>query len=208
MRSRTKGGLFQLGLGVLLLRGWIFVPVPVESVPYLAAAGFVAFVGGVLRLAVGGYGVLFAWLVRYRRTVPIRVLGDIIGEYRDDMVDVGLAVERKSRRAQPKPTLAADGTVTMASQGPPQYTLPRYRHDPDPVGIRITMHPVRGAQTQEDLIAAVPRLRSAWGVDRIDATPVGAREVQFVLHVLDAFEGTRAADLPPVDDEGEPWLTA
>lgn len=65
--------------------------------------------------------------------------------------------------------------------------VPRLRHRPYDGGVVISLEAVRAGMSQDDLIRAVPRLRSAWGVDvvRAEAKP-GGRLVEFTIPMTEA----------------------
>lgn len=143
----------------------------------LLLAALLLVVAAVIHAVVGGVLVLATWLLRYRHTaLGPRALGDIIGEHADDMARAGLAVQPPWRRS----------ILPKILQSRRADLVPRLRHRPDGGDVVVTLEAVRAGLSQEELVAALPRLRSAWGVDRLSARPLpGGRRVEFRIHLDD-----------------------
>lgn len=179
------------------LLGWFFGWTSDEGLVMLVV-GIVALVLALLQAWCGGIAVLGHWLFRYRHVdIGLRQLGDLIGEHSDDMHRAGLVVPRGTRSSvwawwRPKSTAR-----------PLPDLVPRLRHRPYDGGIVLSLEAVRAGMSQEDLLRAVPRLRSAWGVDvvRADAKP-GGRLVEFTIPMTD--EARRAVVDEP-DPVGARW---
>jgi hypothetical protein len=167
----------------------------------LLLLGTIALALAVMRAVFGGVVVLAHWLLRYRATgLGLRELGNIIGEHADDMQRAGLVVPRRRR-----PTLRRPKRYPR--QLPDR--VPRMRHRAYDDGIVVTLEAVRAGMSQDDIVRAVPRLRSAWGVDVIHADvkpggrlveltiPIGAAAEREPVAVPSASTAERAQRRPP-----------
>lgn len=163
----------------------------------LLLLGTIALALAVMRAAFGGVVVLAHWLLRYRAIgLGLRELGDIIGEHADDMQRAGLVVPRRRR-----PTLRRPKRYPR--QLPDR--VPRMRHRAHEDRIVVTLEAVRAGMSQDDIVRAVPRLRSAWGVDVIhaDVRP-GGRLVELTIPIGAAAERAPAVDpLPSATDRSQ-----
>lgn len=172
-----------------VLLAWLFGWTSDEGLVML----LVAVVAGLLALArawFGGVGVLAHWVFRYRSVdIGLRALGDIIGEHHDDMQRAGLVVPRRRRYHQ-----ALWSWRRRRQPRPVPDLVPRLRHRPQDGGILVSLEAVRAGMSQDDIVRAVPRLRSAWGVDVIDATArPGGRVVDLWIPLTD--EARSAAEV-------------
>ncbi|GAB2611683.1 hypothetical protein [Pseudactinotalea suaedae] len=189
-RAAAVRNRLLVAAGAVLL-AWLFGWTDDAGLLMLLVA-VVALALAVMRGMFGGLPVLLHWLFRYRAVdIGLRQLGDIIGEHEDDMRRAGLVVPQGMRR----PSLL----MSMARRRPhhprPAPDLvPRLRHAPDDGGIVISLEAVRAGMSQEEILRALPRLRSAWGVDVVEATArPGGRVVDFRIpmteHALREAEG-------------------
>lgn len=173
---------------VAVLLAWLFGWSSDEGLIMLLV-GVVAAVLALARAWFGGMGVLAHWLFRYRGVdIGLRELGDIIGEHHDDMQRAGLVVPRPRRYHQ-----ALWSWRRRRQPRPMPDLVPRLRHRPQDEGILVTLEAVRAGMSQNDIVRAVPRLRSAWGVDVIRATArPGGRVVDLWIPLTD--EGRRQTE--------------
>jgi hypothetical protein len=179
------------------LLAWLFGWTSDEGLAMLLVA-VVAAVLALTRAWFGGLGVLLSWLFRYRHVdIGLRQLGDMIGEHHDDMHRAGLVVPRGVRRSWIPARRRRRGSAVPRSLPD---LVPRLRHRPYDGGVVISLEAVRAGMSQEDLLRAVPRLRSAWGVDvvRAEATP-GGRLVEFTIPMTEVAR----RQLEEVDDVNE-----
>lgn len=164
--------------GAVLL-AWLFEWTSDAGLLMLLVA-VVATVLALMRGWFGGLPVLLHWLLRYRKVdIGLRELGDIIGEHDDDMHRAGLVVRQAPRRP---PVWTYWRRRRPMLPRPRPDLLPRMRHRPYDGGIVVSLEAVRAGMSQEEILAAAPRLRSAWGVDvvRGEAKP-GGRVVEFTI---------------------------
>jgi len=175
-RAAAVRNRLLVAAGAVLL-AWLFGWTDDAGLLMLLVA-LVALALAIMRGIFGGLPVLLHWLLRYRAVdIGLRQLGDIIGEHEDDMRRAGLVVSQGLRR----PSLL----MSMARRRPhhprPAPDLvPRLRHAPDDGGIVVSLEAVRAGMSQEEILLALPRLRSAWGVDVVEATArPGGRVVDF-----------------------------
>ncbi|WP_156253173.1 hypothetical protein [Pseudactinotalea terrae] len=184
--SAVRNRLLVAGLAVLL--AWLFEWTSDAGLLMLLLA-VVALLLAIMRGAFGGLPVLLHWLLRYRKVdIGLRQLGDIIGEHEDDMRRSGLVVSRGMRR----PSVLWALTRRRAPQARPLPDLvPRLRHAPYDGGIVVSLEAVRAGMSQQEILDALPRLRSAWGVDDVEATArSGGRVVDFRIPMTeDALAG-------------------
>ncbi|WP_420110798.1 hypothetical protein [Pseudactinotalea sp.] len=168
----------------------------------------IAVVAGVLAImrgAFGGLPVLVHWVFRYRTLdIGLRQLGDIIGEHQDDMRRAGLVVSQGMRR----PSLVMSMARRRRYQPRPAPDLvPRLRHRPDDGGIVLSLEAVRAGMSQEEIVRALPRLKSAWGVDVVEATArPGGRVVDFRIPLTEdaVREAADRDDLEPASPRVRP----
>ncbi len=168
-----------VAVGAVLL-AWLFGWTSDEGLLMLLVA-VVALALAVMRGLFGGLGVLGHWLFRYRRVgIGLAELGDIIGEHRDDMRRAGLVVSQR------RPLMWRRWHKQQLRQRPLPDLLPRLRHRPYDGGIRVTLEAVRAGMSQEEILRALPRLRSAWGVDQVRAVAKpGGRVVEVTIPFTD-----------------------
>lgn len=186
-----------------ILLAWLFGWTSDEGLVALLVA-LVALALAAVQAWCGGLGVVSQWLLRYRHSgIGVRALGDIIGEHHDDMVRAGLVVPRPRRFHQ--------AWVSWRRRRPPRPLpdlVPRLRHRPVDGGILVSLEAVRAGMSQDDIVRAVPRLRSAWGVDVIRARPLpGGRVVDLWIPLTDEARADAEHDdadgLGDLDDLGD-----
>lgn len=197
-RAAAVRNRLLVAVGALLL-AWLFEWTSDAGLLMLLVA-FVALVLAVLRGAFGGLPVLLHWLFRYRQVdIGLRQLGDIIGEHADDMRRAGLVVTQGARR--PSLLWSLTSRRRYRAPRPAPDLIPRLRHAPDDGGIVISLEAVRAGMSQEEILSALPRLKSAWGVDLVHATArPGGRVVDFRIPMTDDARRQSADldDLEPV----------
>ncbi|MFV0251915.1 MAG: hypothetical protein ACK5H2_01080 [Beutenbergiaceae bacterium] len=184
---------------VALLLGWLFDWSSTAGLVMLAVA-VIALILAIMRVAFGGLPVLLSWLIRYHNAeIRLRELGDIVGEHHDDMLWAGLAVRQPLRQRNWR------GKLLMRPMPRPDL-VPKMRHRPYSDGIIVRLEAVRAGMSQEEILQALPRLRSAWGVDLVTAEPQpGGRVVEFTIPTTEhgrqemEFE-QRQAD-PPIEPQ-------
>lgn len=195
--AAVRNRLLVAGAAVLL--AWLFGWTSDEGLLMLLVAAL-ALVVALMRATFGGLLVLAHWVLRYRLAgLGLRELGDIIGEHRDDMRRAGLVVSqgshrpwrRRDRRPRPLPDL-----------------VPRLRHRPYDGGIVVSLEAVRAGMSQDEILRALPRLRSAWGVDVVEAeAKAGGRIVEFRIPLTEqarADVDLRADDDRPAESDRAP----
>lgn len=168
-----------VAVGAVLV-AWLFSWGATDLGVILILVAVLALALAVMRGVFGGVPVLYYWLIRYRAIdIGLRELGDIIGEHRDDMQRAGLVVRQGMRR----PSFIRPTKQPRARPG----LVPRLRHRSYPDGIVVSLEAVRAGMSQEEIVAALPRLRSAWGVDVVSAeVKPGGRIVEFTIPVTDS----------------------
>lgn len=199
MTARTAAVRNRLLVAVgAVLVAWLFGWTSDAGLAMLLAA-VIALALAVMRGAFGGLPVLLHWLMRYRRVdIGLRRLGDIIGEHEDDMRRAGLVVSPGLRRPSLVMSMARRRRPYQPRPAPD--LLPRLRHAPYEGGIVVSLEAVRAGMSQEEILDALPRLRSAWGVDAVEATPrPGGRVVDFRIPLTaEALGEPEWDDLEPV----------
>lgn len=180
MSRRAQSVTKRLGVAVVAaLLAWLFGWTSNAGLLMVAIA-VAALALAIMRGWFGGLRVLWAWVRHYRHSnITLPYLGDIVGEHDDDMLAAGLSVPQPLRQRSWR------GKV-LARPMPRPPAVPKMQHHPYAEGIIVRLVAVRAGMSQEEILTALPRLRSAWGVDLLAGRALpGGRIVEFTIPTTD-----------------------
>jgi len=132
-------------------------------------------------LVFGGVSVLWTWVRRLDRTVPVRMVSHVLNGWPGAAAAVGLTVPLRA--------------------GSDARQVPRIGLAQHPLGMAVRVRLLPG-QTMTDVQAAVPRLAPIWGVADVRYEQESAQVAVLVLALWDPLAGTRQA----AEGGDESWL--